>query len=74
MRPGAALWIHVPVNSPAPDHIYLLRTPEDAVELVRRAGFEPVDTAFYPMTGQSLERARKHAFTISVVIAARRVR
>ena len=38
--PGARLWVNVPVNSPAPDHIYLLRTPEAAVELVRSAGFE----------------------------------
>ncbi len=58
MRPGAWLWVNVPVNSPAPDHIFLLRTPEEAVELVRTAGFTPVDTAFYPMTGRTLDEAR----------------
>ena len=71
MRPGAFLWIHVPVNSPAPDHIYLLRTPEEAVELVRAAGFEPTDAQFYPMTGQTLARARRLDMTISVVVTAR---
>jgi 2-polyprenyl-3-methyl-5-hydroxy-6-metoxy-1,4-benzoquinol methylase len=71
MRPGALLWIHVPINSPAPDHIYLLRTPEEAVALVREAGFEVLDSAFYPMTGQTLERARKHNLTISAVITAK---
>ncbi len=71
MRPEALLWVHVPVNSPAPDHLYLLRTPEEAVALVRAGGFEPIDSAFFPMTGQTLERARKFDLTISVVIVAR---
>lgn len=71
MAPGGRLWIHVPINSPAPDHLYLLRTPEEAVDLIRSAGFEPLDTAFFPMTGASLERARKRALTISAVISAR---
>jgi 2-polyprenyl-3-methyl-5-hydroxy-6-metoxy-1,4-benzoquinol methylase len=71
MQPGARLWVHVPVNSPAPDHIYLLRTPEEAVDLVRAGGFEPTDAAFYPMSGQTLERARKRDLTISAVVSAR---
>jgi SAM-dependent methyltransferase len=71
MAPGGRLWIHVRFTRPAPDHLYLLRTPEEAVDLVRDAGFEPLDTAFFPMTGASLERARKHALTISAVISAR---
>jgi 2-polyprenyl-3-methyl-5-hydroxy-6-metoxy-1,4-benzoquinol methylase len=72
MAPEAFLWIHVPINSPAPDHLYLLRTPEEAVDLVRSAGFEPIDTAFFPMSGQTLEVARKRARTISAVITAKR--
>lgn len=71
MHPGARLWVHVPINSPAPDHIYLLRTPEEAVDLVRAGGFEPIDAAFFPMTGQTLERARKRDLTISAVVSAR---
>ena len=72
MAPGGALWIHVPINSPAPDHLYLLRTPEEALDLVRSGGFEPVDHAFFPMSGQTLERARKRQLTISAVISARK--
>jgi 2-polyprenyl-3-methyl-5-hydroxy-6-metoxy-1,4-benzoquinol methylase len=71
LRPGGRLWVNVPINSPAPDHIYLFRTPEAAVDAVRAAGFEPYDTAFFPMTGQSLERARKRSLTITAVISAR---
>ena len=72
MRPGALLWASVPINSPAPDHIYLLRSPEEAVELVRAGGFEPLEWEAYPMTGQTLERARRLERTISTVIVARR--
>ncbi|HEX3406089.1 MAG TPA: class I SAM-dependent methyltransferase [Caulobacteraceae bacterium] len=68
---GAHLWVNVPVNSPAPDHIYLLRTPEEAVSMVEKAGFEPTRSEFIPMTGQTLERARKRDLTISAVISAR---
>ena len=71
MRRGAYLWVHVPINSPAPDHLYLLRTPEEALALVRAAGFDLVDTAFFPMSGQTLERARTRSLTISAVITAR---
>jgi 2-polyprenyl-3-methyl-5-hydroxy-6-metoxy-1,4-benzoquinol methylase len=70
MQPGARLWVNIPVNSPAPDHLYLLREPEQALELVRAGGFEVIDHAFFPMTGQSLEHARRHNLTISVVLTA----
>jgi 2-polyprenyl-3-methyl-5-hydroxy-6-metoxy-1,4-benzoquinol methylase len=70
LRPGGRIWVNVPVNSPAPDHIYLFRTPEEVVAAVREAGLEPLDTAFFPMTGQSLERARKMKLTITAVVTA----
>lgn len=72
LRPGGWLWINVPVNSPAPDHLYLLRTPEEACELVQRAGFEIADHAFFPMTGATLEKARRHDLSVSCVVTARR--
>jgi len=48
LRPGGRLWVNVPINSPAPDHIYLFRTPEEAVDAVQAAGFEVSETAFFP--------------------------
>jgi 2-polyprenyl-3-methyl-5-hydroxy-6-metoxy-1,4-benzoquinol methylase len=72
LRPGGRLWINVPVNSPAPDHIYLYRTPEEVVVAVEDAGLKPLDTAFYPMTGQSLERAKKLKLTVTAVVTAER--
>ena len=71
MRQNGLIWIHVPINSPAPDHIHLLRTPEEAIDLVEKGGFQVVDHEFFPMSGATLERARKRKLTISAVITAR---
>jgi len=67
---GGRLFVNAPVNSPAPDHIYLFRAPEEIVAMVESAGFEIIDSAFFPTTGASLDRARKHALAISTAIVA----
>lgn len=71
-KPGGRIWINVPANSPAPDHLYLVRDPKQAEDLVRKAGFEVVDTAHFPMTGMTMEWAIKQKFTISCIIVGRR--
>jgi 2-polyprenyl-3-methyl-5-hydroxy-6-metoxy-1,4-benzoquinol methylase len=68
LAPGGRLFVNVPINGPAPDHIYLLRTPEDGVELVRSAGLEIVGTALYPMTGLDERRARRLRAAISCIV------
>ncbi len=70
MRPGGRLYLNVPINSPAPDHIFLLRTPEEAVSYVQSRGFDIERTGFYAATNYSLDVARKHALTISVCLIA----
>jgi 2-polyprenyl-3-methyl-5-hydroxy-6-metoxy-1,4-benzoquinol methylase len=71
LKPGGRLFVNVPINSPAPDHLYLLRTPEEAVAAVKDAGFAIERAEFYPMTNHSLEQARKHKLTISACIIGR---
>lgn len=71
LRSGGLVWVNVPANSPAPDHIYLLRAPEEACDLVEQAGLEVIDHAFFPMTGASLERARRQALSVSCVVIGR---
>jgi 2-polyprenyl-3-methyl-5-hydroxy-6-metoxy-1,4-benzoquinol methylase len=71
MRPSARLFVNVPVNSPAPDHLFLLRSPEEATAFVESQGFRIESHAFYPATNYSLAAARKHALTISVCMVAR---
>lgn len=72
LRPGGSIWINVPANSPAPDHIFLFESPEHAQDVVRSADLEVVDAAAYPMSGATLERARKRQLSISCVVVARK--
>lgn len=70
LAPGGRVFVNVPVNSPAPDHLYLLRSPEEAIALVERSGFHVTSASFFPATGATLERARKAELTISCAITA----
>jgi 2-polyprenyl-3-methyl-5-hydroxy-6-metoxy-1,4-benzoquinol methylase len=72
LKPGGRLFVNVPINSPAPDHLLLLTTPEEAVDLIKDAGFQIEQTFFFPMTNQTIEQARKHKLTISTCVIARR--
>ncbi len=71
MKPDARIYINVPINSPAPDHLFLLKSPEDAVSFIESSGFQLVDHAFHPATNYSLEQARKHNLTVSVCLIAK---
>ena len=72
LRPGGRLFINVPVNSPAPDHIYLWTNPDEFVAWVEAQGFEIEAAEFYPVTGASLQRAIAKKLSISCVVIARR--
>ena len=67
---GGRIFINAPVNSPAPDHIYLFNTPEEVVVMVESAGFKVQETLFAPCTGATLERARRLKLSISAVVIA----
>ena len=66
------LFLHMPVNSPAPDHIFLLPSPEAVVEFAESHGFKVVDKFFAPQTGMTLESARERKKTISVALVAKK--
>jgi 2-polyprenyl-3-methyl-5-hydroxy-6-metoxy-1,4-benzoquinol methylase len=70
--PGGRLFINVPVNSPAPDHIYLWTSHEEFIDFVKAQGYEIESTQFLPVTGHSLERAVKHKLSISCIVIARK--
>ncbi len=72
LAPGGKAWINVPVNSPMPDHIFLLRSAEEAVAVVEKAGFVVRSWEAFPAGAVSLERAVKEALTINCVIVAER--
>jgi 2-polyprenyl-3-methyl-5-hydroxy-6-metoxy-1,4-benzoquinol methylase len=71
-RPGGRVWINVPANSPAPDHLYLVNEPDEAKRLVSDAGFKVVDVANFPMTGVTLDRAIRQKLTITCIIVGER--
>jgi trans-aconitate methyltransferase len=72
MKPGGYLWINVPANSPAPDHIFLVEGADHAASLVAQAGFEVVRSDAFPMSGATLEKAMKRKLSISCVVLGRK--
>lgn len=72
IRPGGQIFVGMPVNSPAPDHIFHLETPEQVVDLVRQQGFTVTRVEAFPAAGYSEARARKARTTISCAVIAER--
>lgn len=70
LKPGGRIFINVPINSPAPDHIYLWESPEEMTAFVEAQGFVIDEAHFLPQTGCSLERALKLKVNISCVYIA----
>lgn len=72
LKPGGRIFINAPINSPAPDHIYLWRTTEEFAAFVEAQGFKIEIAHYLPVTGYTLERAKKHNVSISCIIIASR--
>ena len=70
LKPGGRLFINVPINSPAPDHIYLLSDVAAARSLVESAGLRVTSLRAVPLTGYSLAQAEQAKATISCLIVA----
>jgi SAM-dependent methyltransferase len=67
---GGKLLVNIPTNAPNPDHLILLRHPDEALQMVRDGGFNVVEHAVFTTEGGSLTSAlRKHAATIVSIIA-----
>ena len=71
MSPGGRIFVNMPINSPAIDHIYLLRTPEEVVALVESAGFQIESVMNAPASSYTEARARKLNAAISVCVIGR---
>jgi len=66
-RPGGRVFLHVPVNSPAPGHLFLLHSPEEALSFVAGFGFEVRVVRYFPGANLTLQRAIRTQSTISCV-------
>jgi 2-polyprenyl-3-methyl-5-hydroxy-6-metoxy-1,4-benzoquinol methylase len=72
LTPEGRLFLNVPVNAPAIDHIFLLRSPEEVVEYVTGCGFSVDRLRVSPTSGYTEERARRRKVAMSVALIARR--
>jgi 2-polyprenyl-3-methyl-5-hydroxy-6-metoxy-1,4-benzoquinol methylase len=68
--PNALLYINVPANAPAVDHISLFRSAEEAHKAVADGGWEIVKAQSIPATGYTLERARRLGVAVNELIIA----
>ncbi len=67
------LFINMPVNSPAIDHIFNLPSPEDVVNLIISCGFEVIESKFEPSTNTTLEFSRQNNLNINTLVIAKKV-
>jgi len=73
LRPGGLVFINMPINSPAIDHIFNLPTPEDMVDFVKQSGLEVLDNRFFPATNVDINYARKFKYNINCIVIATKV-
>lgn len=66
------MWINVPINSPAPDHMTLFEDVESVERLVASCGLEPLSVRAFPMGGTSLDKALSSRLTISCAVTCRK--
>jgi 2-polyprenyl-3-methyl-5-hydroxy-6-metoxy-1,4-benzoquinol methylase len=73
LAPSGLLFLNMPINSPAPDHLFNLPMPEDVIEFVAESGLEIIDSHLAPVTNSTIDRARRLKLTINCGIIARKV-
>lgn len=63
------LFVNIPLNAPMPDHLILLRDPEEAVKILTDGGFRVLEIASHTTQGITLPKAlrRKIAVTCSII-------
>lgn len=68
---GGRIFINVPINSPSPDHLYLLSSPQDVVELIEKAGFNVERMELHATQGRPVDRALHNRISVSAGVIAR---
>lgn len=71
LRKDGRIFINFPLNSPSPDHIYLMSTPEEVREMVEEAGFAVDRIELFATQGRPLEKALANRVSVSAGIIAR---
>ncbi len=72
-RPGGFLFLNIPVNSPAPDNIFMWTTPEEILEFAASTGLSILAAHVFPPTGKTEAQARSARMTMSCVVICQRL-
>jgi len=72
LNPGGRIFINVPLNSPSPDHIYLLSSPDEVTALVEGAGLAVETMELYATQGARIEFALESRVSVSAGVIARK--
>lgn len=70
LSPEGRIFINVPINSPSPDHIHLLSSPDEVVALVEGAGLVVDDMRLFATQGRAIDKALAAKVTISAGVIA----
>lgn len=73
VRDDGRLFVNFPLNSPSPDHIYLLSTPDEVRGMVEAAGFAVEAIELFATQGRRIESALANRISVSAGIIARPV-
>jgi 2-polyprenyl-3-methyl-5-hydroxy-6-metoxy-1,4-benzoquinol methylase len=71
LNDGGRIFINVPLNSPSPDHIYLLSTPDEVRALVEDAGFKVEQLSMFATQARRMESALANRVSVSAGVIAR---
>ena len=65
------IFINVPINSPSPDHLCLLSSPDEVRELIQASGFRVETMELFATQGKRIERALRDRISVSAGVIAR---
>jgi 2-polyprenyl-3-methyl-5-hydroxy-6-metoxy-1,4-benzoquinol methylase len=70
---GGRIFVNVPINSPSPDHIYLLESDAAVRDLIRAAGFHIETMELYATQAKRVDFALANRITVSAAVVARKL-
>jgi 2-polyprenyl-3-methyl-5-hydroxy-6-metoxy-1,4-benzoquinol methylase len=73
IAPDGLIFVNVPINSPSPDHLYLMETPLEAAAVVEKTGWRIVEQGLFATQGMAISRAVNNKVSVSVCMFCRPV-
>lgn len=65
-------FVNMPINSPAPDHLFNAESPQQLRTFIENHGLKVVNEKYFPATNQTLERALKKKMSINCVFICKK--